>query len=269
MSAQTRSEIADLLDRYGLSPNRRLGQHFLADGNITRKIVTTAGVGPGDRIVEVGAGTGTLTLALAAAGGDVVAYEVDAGLGRLLTEVLDGTGVELRIEDITDVDLGLALGTGPWKMVANLPYNVGTPLVLDAMRNHMNIELFVVLVQKEVADRFVAAPGGKEYGLPSIIAQIYTKPTVAFRVPPQVFFPPPTVESSVVVMPRIEFPQTADRAIQLAQAAFGQRRKMLRRSLDGVLDDPTQILESVGIAPTRRAEDLSPAEFLALAGVET
>ena len=265
MRAQNRTEIASLLERHGLSPNRRLGQHFLADANITRKIVGVAEVKEGDRVVEIGAGTGTLTSALAATGAEVVAYEVDHGLGRVLEDVLSEAAVEIRIADITTVDLGRELVGGPWKMVANLPYNVGTPLVLDSMRRHMNIELFVVLVQREVAERFVARPGTREYGLPSVVAQVYTRPEVAFRVPPQVFFPPPSVESAVVVMRRIPAPAGAERAVAIAQAAFGQRRKMLRRSLDALLDEPVRALEEAGIDPTRRAEELSPAQYLELA----
>lgn len=265
MSAQTRSEIAELLERHGLFPNRRLGQHFLADANITRKIVKTADVSAHDQVVEIGAGTGTLTSALLATGARVVAYEVDAGLGRLLADVFAGTTLDLRIADITSVDLGAALDRGSWKLVANLPYNVGTPVLLDSMRRHPNIELFVVLVQLEVAERFVASPGGKDYGLPSVVAQIYANPEIAFRVPPQVFYPAPSVGSAVLVMPRRAFPKTAERAVEIAQAAFGQRRKMLRGSLSDLFAEPERILESAGLDPKKRAEDLSPTDFLDLA----
>jgi 16S rRNA (adenine1518-N6/adenine1519-N6)-dimethyltransferase len=267
MSAQTRSEISGLLKRHGLSPNRQLGQHFLADGNITRKIVATAGITSSDRVVEVGAGTGTLTLALAATGARIVAYEVDTGLARVLEEVLHGTGVEIRIRDITEVDLGVDLEGGSWKMVANLPYNVGTPLVLDSIRHHPEIESFTILVQREVAERFVAPPGGKAYGLPSVIAQVYTDPTLAFRVPPQVFYPPPTVESAVVVMARVDPPEEAAWAVEIARNAFGQRRKMLRRSLARLIPDVEDVLDRAGIDPSRRAEDLSPLEYLRIAEV--
>lgn len=265
MKAQNRSEIAELLEKYGLAPVHRLGQHFLADANITRKIVATADIGPGDQVVEIGAGTGTLTAALAAAGARVVAYEVDTGLQPLLAEVTGGWDVELRFEDVMKVDLGESLGPGDWKLVANLPYNVGTPLVLDSMRHHHAIKCFVVMVQREVAERFVAEPGGKNYGIPSVVTQIYTDPVVAFRVPRQVFFPVPRVESAVAVMPRVPTPEFAERAVELAGVAFGQRRKMLRRSLASVFEDPVGVLEVAGIDPANRAEDLSPAQFLELA----
>ncbi|MEX1135214.1 MAG: 16S rRNA (adenine(1518)-N(6)/adenine(1519)-N(6))-dimethyltransferase RsmA [Acidimicrobiia bacterium] len=265
MTPQTRTEIADLLERHGLSPVHHLGQNFLADANITRKIVAVAGIRPGDRVLEVGAGTGTLTRALAAAGARVVAYEVDPGLAPVLEEVTDGLDVELRIEDVMRVDLGAALDGGPWTMVANLPYNVGTPLVLDALRTIPVIIRFVVMVQREVAERFAAVPGSKNYGLPSVVAGIHAPARIAFFVPAQVFYPAPSVESAVVVMDRVPTPDGAARAIELAAAGFNQRRKMLRRSLAGVMEDPTATIRAAGLDPTARAEDLTPADFLRLA----
>lgn len=256
-----------MLERHGLTPIHRLGQHFLADANITTKVVSMAEIQNGDNVVEVGAGTGTLTAALAEAGAHVLTYEVDEGLRPVLEEVTAGLDVDLRFEDIMDVDLGATLGQGrPWKFVANLPYNVGTPVVLDAMRHVSQIELFVAMVQKEVASRFCAKPGNKDYGLPSIVAQIHTTPRLDFTVPPQVFFPAPRVESAVLVMPRVPAPSHSERAIELAGVAFRQRRKMLRRSLADEWADAVEMLESVGIAPTARAEDLSPEDYLRLAG---
>ena len=265
MTAQTRSEIADLLSRHGLSPSRRLGQHFLADPNITRKIVDTAGLGPGLQVLEIGAGTGTLTRALAATGAHVVAYEIDAGLLPVLEEATRGLSVELRHLDVTRADLAGALGGGRWVMVANLPYNVGTPLVLDGLRRVPQIERFVVMVQREVAERLVAVPGNKQYGLPSVVAGIHAVGRIAFTVPAQVFYPPPRVESAVVVLDRVAAPKDAERAIEIAGAGFNQRRKMLRGALAGVFDDPATALVRTGIDPTARAEDLSPADYLALA----
>lgn len=267
MSPQSRSDIAGLLDSAGVSPARRLGQHFLADANITNKIVGVSGVGPGDLVVEVGAGTGTLTHALAAVGARVVAYEVDERLRPILDSVLAGMDVDLRFEDIAGVDLEDALDGGPWTMVANLPYNVGTRVVLDAMRFAQSVRRFVVMVQREVAYRLVARPGGKDYGLPSVVAGIHTRAVVAFDVPPQVFYPRPRVDSSVVVMAREKTPPGAERAIELARAAFGQRRKMLRGSLAPVLGHVAATLAEAGIDQTARAEDLSPGDYLRLAGL--
>ena len=266
MTAQSRSEIAGLLRSHGLAPSRRLGQHFLADANITRKIVGLAAVGPGDQVVEVGAGTGTLTRALAATGSHVVAYEVDAGLLPVLEKVTQGLDVELRFLDVTNVDLATDLDGGRWTMVANLPYNVGTPLVLDALRRVPQIERFVVMVQREVAQRLVAGSGSGQYGLPSVVAGIHARGRLAFRVPPQVFYPVPKVESAVVVLDRAPAPQGSERAIEIAGAAFNQRRKMLRGSLAGIFEDPVMVLEGAGLDPTARAEDLSPSDYLRLAG---
>ncbi len=263
--AQTRSEIAELLRRHALAPIHRLGQHFLADANITRKIVSLAGIEAGTRVVEVGAGTGTLTRALADEGAHVVAYEIDHGLRPVLEEVTAGLDVELRFADVTDIDLAAELEGAGWAMVANLPYNVGTPVVMDAMRGVPGIDRFVVMVQDEVARRFVARPGGADYGLPSVVAGIYTDATLAFKVPPQVFYPPPRVESAVVVMKRKDAPDVGRRAVELARAGFGQRRKMLRRSLSSVLENPSATLERAGLDPTNRAEDLSPEDFVRLA----
>jgi 16S rRNA (adenine1518-N6/adenine1519-N6)-dimethyltransferase len=265
MTAQTRSEISALLDRHGLSPIKHLGQHFLADANITRKIVEVSEVGAGSRVVEIGAGTGTLTRALAAAGAHVVAYEIDRGLAPVLVEVTSGLDVELRFENVVDVDFATVLEGAGWAMVANLPYNVGTPVVLDAIRGAPGIERFVVMVQKEVARRFAATAGTEAYGLPSVVAAIYTEARVAFTVPPQVFYPPPRIDSAVVVMTRKITPDGAGRAVELARAGFGQRRKMLRRSLAGIVDEPVALLESAGIDPTARAEDLTSDDFLRLA----
>lgn len=265
MTAQTRSEIAGLLGRYGLAPVHRLGQHFLADANITRKIVGLAMIGPESRVVEVGAGTGTLTRALAATGAHVVSYEVDSGLRPVLAEVTEGLDVELRFEDVTGVDFATALEGVGWVMVANLPFNVGTPVVLDALQTASNIERFVVMVQAEVARRFAAAVGSDDYGLPSVVAGIYASATLAFTVPPQVFYPPPRVESAVVVLTRRSAPPGAEAAIELARAGFGQRRKMLRRSLSTVLDDASVVLERAGIESTARAEVLTPDDWLRLA----
>jgi 16S rRNA (adenine1518-N6/adenine1519-N6)-dimethyltransferase len=265
MTAQSRSEITGLLREHGVAPSRRLGQHFLADPNITRKIVGLAAVGPGEHVVEVGAGTGSLTRALAATGAHVVAYEIDAGLLPVLEEVTQGLDVELRFLDVTTVDLAADLHGGRWTMVANLPYNVGTPLLLDALRRVEQIERFVVMVQREVAERLVADPGSGQYGIPSVVAGIHARSRLAFRVPPQVFYPPPKVESAVVVLDRAPAPEGAERAIEIAGVAFNQRRKMLRRSLSTFFEDPVAVLEAAGIDPTARAEDLSSADYLSLA----
>ncbi|MCL1593142.1 MAG: 16S rRNA (adenine(1518)-N(6)/adenine(1519)-N(6))-dimethyltransferase RsmA [Actinomycetia bacterium] len=268
-SAQSRREILQLLDEAGHRPNKHFGQNFLVDPNVVDRIVAVAELERSSQVVEVGAGTGTLTRALAEVAGTVVAYEIDGSLAEVLNETTDGFGnVDVRISDAAKLDLDVSLGDGSWSMVANLPYNVGTGIVLDAVRCAPRIGRFVVMVQKEVADRLVAGPGSKTYGIPSVIAGLHVRSRIVFTVPPEVFEPRPTIESAVVVMDRINSPALAGRAIELASAAFGQRRKMIRGSLKSVLGDPLPIIEAASLEPTARAETLSPLDFVALAEAE-
>lgn len=259
------AEIRELLARHDVHPSKRLGQHFLADPNIVDRIVRFAEVGAADRIVEIGAGTGTMTRALAATGAHVVSFEVDDSLRPILEETLDGAGVDLRFRDAMTADLEAELEGSPWKLVANLPYNVGTPLLLDMLRHVPKVTRFVVMLQREVADRLVAGPGSKQYGVPSVIARLYATIRFGFGVPPQVFVPPPEVASAVVRLDRIPVDASAAEAERLALAAFGQRRKMLRRSLAGAVADPARLLRTAGIAETARAEELAVDDYLRLA----
>lgn len=256
------------LRRHGIRPRRSLGQHFLVDPNVVRKTVALAELAPGDRVVEVGAGTGTLTRALVAAGARVRAYEVDARLRPVLDEVVAGTA-EVRIEDALDANLAASLEDGPWVLVANLPYHVGTPLLLDLLRHAAQVERFVVMVQREVADRLTARPGSREYGIPSVVVGLYAVFGGTFRVPSRVFYPPPKVESAVIRLDRgpAPSPDLRERAVELAQAAFGQRRKMLRSSLAAVLTDPGAI-GAAGVAGTARPQDLAPGDYVRLAEAE-
>jgi len=261
---QGRAEIIGLLRRHGVNPAKRLGQNFLIDPNIINKIVDLAGVGSDQRVLEVGAGTGTLTRALAATGASVVAYEIDERLRPVLAEVLgEVENVEVRYADAADA----IVGDGSWTVVANLPYYLSTTLLLDWLQAGSQPERFVVMVQREVADRLTAGPGSRVYGIPSVIARLYAVPELAFRVPSTVFYPQPDVESAVVEIVRHEPPPHARTAANLASTAFGQRRKMLRRSLAAALPDPESTLTAAGIDPRSRPEDLDVSEFLALAGV--
>ncbi len=265
VNAQNRGEIVELLARYGLTPNKRLGQHFLADANIVRKVVRTAGLEPGEKVLEIGAGTGTLTRLLVATGAQVVSYEIDARLRPVLDEVLAGLSVDVRFEDAMEADLARLTRTGDWVMVANLPYNVGTTLVIDALQQAPNLKRLVVMMQTEVAARLVARPGSRAYGLSTVAAGLYADVSVAFSVPPQVFIPPPQVGSSVVVLKTRPAPRLAKEAVALAATAFRQRRKMLRGSLAGVVDAGQ--LATAGLGPTKRAEELTPSDYLRLAEV--
>ncbi len=268
LGPQGRAEIRQLLESHGHRPNKVYGQNFLTDPNLVRRIVEVANV-TGRDVVEIGAGTGTLTLALADVARRVVAYEVDLGLVPVLTETLGSvSNVDVRFADAVDVDLGADLVGGSWVLVANLPYNVGTGIILDALRSTPTIDRIVVTVQAEVAQRLTAQPGSKIYGLPSVVVALHATASIAFTVPPHVFEPQPKVDSSVVVIDRIEPPPHAERAIAIAAVAFGQRRKMLRRSLASVFDDPSTVISSAGIDPASRPEQLSAMDYVALATVE-
>lgn len=262
---QSRSDVKALLARHGLSPDKRLGQHFLADPNITRKIAGLAQVGPGDKVLEVGPGTGTLTAALEETGAEVTAIEVDESLRPILEEATNAT---LVFGDAADLDLTQLLGQGEWTFVSNLPYNVGTSIVLDALRTVPQIRRFVVMLQLEVAERLVAMPGSKTYGLPSVVTSLHGVGHIALRVPPQVFVPRPRVGSAVVVIDRRSAHRFTPRAIEIAASAFNQRRKMLRKSLAGTFGDPVAVVEGAGLEPTVRPEDLDPTDFLRLAESE-
>ena len=259
---QTPSDLKDLLARHGLTPDKKLGQHFLVDPNITRKIATLAEVGEGSRVVEIGPGTGTLTAALEETGARVTAIEIDESLRPILEET---TKASLIFVDAANLDLATILGSGEWVLVSNLPYNVGTGIVLDALRFAPMVKRFVVMVQLEVAERLVAGPGTKTYGIPSIVTGLHGVAKVGLRVPPQVFFPPPRVGSAVVVIDRIPAHPLSERAISIASEAFRQRRKMLRKSLAGMFEDPVAITELAGIDQTARPEDLDPTDFIRLA----
>ena len=268
-SPQARREIRDLLDSAGHRPNKHLGQNFLSDPNIAAKIVSLARIDKGTDVVEIGAGTGTLTRPLARVARTVVAYEVDPHLEPILAETTGGIpNIEIRIADASRVRLEDELTGAPWTLVANLPYNVGTGIVLDALTGAPKIASFVVMVQREVADRMLAGPGSKTYGLPSVVVGLHARGSLALTVPRQVFEPQPSVESAVILLDRFEPDPLAPRAIVIAGAAFGQRRKMLRRSLVSVVGDATATIAEAGLDPTLRAEDLSPDDFVALARAE-
>jgi len=265
-SPQGKAVLRGLLDEYGLRPNQAYGQNFLVDPNVIQRIVRLAAVGPGSNVVEIGGGTGTLTAALAATGACVVVYEIDAGLVRVLHHTVgDLPNVEIRHDDAGAADLDRDLASGSWSMVSNLPYNVGTGIVLDALRGAPSVGRFVLLVQREVAHRLLAGPGSRAYGIPSVVTSLYAHGSIAFSVAPTVFYPAPSVASAVIELDRHSAPEQAERAIDIASAAFGQRRKMLRRSLAGVVPEASETLERCGVDPTARAEDLSPESFVAIA----
>ncbi len=269
MTAITPSRLSALLARYEITPSRRLGQHFLIDLNLVKKVVKTARVGPGDPVLEIGAGVGNLTAVLAQTGARVVSYEIDHRLAPVLAETLESYGpqVEMRMEDAMKVDWSEALDGEGWVMVSNLPYGVGTPLLMEMIQNVPAVVRFVVMLQKEVVQRLLAGPSSREYGLPSVVAGLHTRARRVFDLPPQVFFPRPEVISSVVELERVPSHPDAGLAIYLAARAFGKRRKMLRGSLESELAAVEPMLSAAGISADRRPESLSPSDFLRLATV--
>lgn len=257
-----------LLAEHDHRPQKSYGQNFLADPNIVDRIVRTAGVDPSSNVLEIGAGTGALTTALAREAGHVVAYEVDHALEPILASTISHHGnVELRFADASRMRFDRALPSGTWTMVANLPYNVGTGIVLDALQHAPMITRLVVMVQREVADRLTAGPGSKVYGIPSVVVGLHGAAHIAFTVPPHVFEPAPKVDSAVVVIDRTVADPVAPRAIEIATTAFGQRRKMLRKSLAHLLASP-DALTLAGVDPTQRPEDLGPGAFIDIARAE-
>ena len=265
----TRTQVRSLLDRHGISPKRSLGQNFVVEPNTVRRIVELAGVAPGDRVLEIGPGIGSLTLALLEADADVVAVEIDDVLVGVLAEVTGEYPPErIRIvhSDAMAVDWDDLLGDGPWALVANLPYNISVPLVCDLLDAVPAIHRMVVMVQREVGERLVAAPGDDAYGLPSLKVAFHAEARLLGRVPPSVFLPRPRVDSALVAVVRRPSPVVdADPAVlfSLARAGFGQRRKMLRRSLRALVDEGG--LEAAGVEPTARAEELGLAQWADLA----
>jgi 16S rRNA (adenine1518-N6/adenine1519-N6)-dimethyltransferase len=231
-----------------------------------RKIARLAGVGPGDRVLEIGAGLGSLTLALAETGASVTALEVDRHLVPVLREVAAPVGATVVQGDALHQDWDRLLGQDPWALVANLPYNIATPLVLELLERAPQVARMLVMVQAEVGERLAAGPGTKAYGIPSVKAAWWADATVVGRVPPSVFVPPPRVDSALVqVVRRAPAGDESERAavFALVEAGFGQRRKMVRRALAGQIGP--EGFAAAGVRPEARAEELVLADWQRLA----
>jgi 16S rRNA (adenine1518-N6/adenine1519-N6)-dimethyltransferase len=246
------------------APRRDLGQHFLVDENILGVIGRLAELAPADVVLEIGPGRGVLTRYLAERVARVHAVELDAALAAELT-ALPGN-VELEVGDALRVDLGRL---GPTKLVANLPYNVATPLIVESLDGLPTVDVWCVMVQREVADRLFAAPSTRAYGAVSVLVQLAAERTGFHAVSRSVFRPRPNVESALVAFRRTGLPPDYRRVKGLVEAAFAHRRKTLPNSiaLTGIADREraAEALRAVGRPPEARAEQLAPAEFLALA----
>jgi 16S rRNA (adenine1518-N6/adenine1519-N6)-dimethyltransferase len=246
----------------------RLGQNFLRDPNLLQAIVRDADLGPGDVVLEVGAGEGALTAELAPRVAMVHAIEIDAGLRPALEAVVaEHPNVEVQIEDSMRVDL-TGLRPVPTQVVANLPYSIATPLILRTIFELGRVEAWTVMVQREIADRLRAAPGSRQYGGPSVIAQLACEVRLLRAVDPAVFSPRPRVESALLRLER-HGPAPPEAVARLVRQAFAHRRKSLARSLElstpGSREAVRAALAELGLPEDARAEQLSPPQFVALA----
>jgi len=264
--------LRETIAAHDLDARKRLGQHFLLDLNLTRRIARAAApLSPGT-VVEVGPGPGGLTRALLLEGAThVVAIEVDRRAIAALQELREAADGHLQIIEGDALEIDFAtLGPPPRRIVANLPYNVSTALLVRWLHAADDVADMVLMFQKEVVDRLVASPRTKDYGRLSVLAQHVCAVQRLFDVAPSAFVPPPKVTSSVA---RLRPRPAGDRLDDLrplervTAAAFGQRRKMLRGALAGLFTDPAAILTGLGLSPTARAEELTVAEFVKLAGV--
>jgi 16S rRNA (adenine1518-N6/adenine1519-N6)-dimethyltransferase len=262
------SEVRALLAQHGIAPHKALGQNFVVDANTVRKVVRDAGVAAGDLVVEIGPGLGSLTLALRAAGARVVAVEIDAGMVRALRGVLrDDEGVTVVHADAMHVDLADLVQGRPALLVANLPYNVATPLLMHALDSGVFARM-LLMVQREAGERWTARVGHPLYSAVSVKVAARAEARIAARVSRRAFYPVPNVDSvTVAVRPH---PQPSDdaRLFALVEAGFGQRRKRLRNSLTAAGVTPQQTEEAlvaVGLDPGARAEELDLVKWRRLA----
>jgi len=264
----SRREVVDLLARHGLRPRRALGQNFVVDPNTVRRIARLAGVGEADRVLEIGAGLGSLTLALAETGAAVTAVEADPHLVPVLRGVVEPAGVTVVEGDARHLDWAELLSDQSWTLVANLPYNVATPLVLDLLEQVPAIERMLVMVQREVGERLAGHVGDDAYGAVSVKVAFWATATVVGSVPATVFVPRPNVESALVRVDRrpaagVDASVDRRRLFALVDQGFGQRRKMLRRALAGTVD--LSAFECAGVRPESRAEELTLEDWGRLA----
>jgi 16S rRNA (adenine1518-N6/adenine1519-N6)-dimethyltransferase len=269
------AEIRALAAELEVTPTKKLGQNFVVDANSVRRIVQVAKVQPGERVVEVGPGLGSLTLAILETGASVTAVEIDHRLAARLAETARVHGVPDGALEIVDADAlrVTELPGDPAVLVANLPYNVSVPVLLHFLELFPGIQRGVVMVQAEVGERLAAPPGSKVYGAPSVKAAWYGPWRLAGTVSRQVFWPVPNVDSVLVSFTRNAESRGSEderrRTFQIVDAAFQQRRKMLRQAVAGVFGGSaaaaSAVLEQADVAPTARGEELGVDEFLRIA----
>ncbi len=271
-------KAAVLLKKQGFRYKKKWGQNFIFNTNLLRRIAGGAEVAPGDRVLEIGAGAGTLTRVLAEAGAAVLAIEIDNELIPTLEKTTQGSDVTILQGDVLKLDLDeLTKQQGfawPYKIVANLPYYITTPVIMHILENKYHFEQMVIMVQREVAARLTAVPGTKDYGAISLAVRYYTEPSVLFKVDRRQFYPAPDVDSAVVLLQKRKQPPVdvynEGLMFKIIKAAFGQRRKMLLNALQMVepnlsKDKLQLMLQENGIDPQRRGETLSLQEYAMLA----
>ncbi|BDZ37684.1 16S rRNA (adenine(1518)-N(6)/adenine(1519)-N(6))-dimethyltransferase RsmA [Microbacterium suwonense] len=270
------TEIRRLAAELDVTPTKKLGQNFVVDANTVRKIVQAAEVRPGEHVVEIGPGLGSLTLAILEAGASVTAVEIDHRLAERLLQTAAERGAAEGALTVVDADAMriTELPGEPAVLVANLPYNVSVPVLLHFLETFPHLQRGVVMVQAEVAERLAAAPGSKIYGAPSVKAAWYGPWRLCGTVSRRVFWPVPNVDSLLVGFHRDTEPRGDEterrRTFEIVDAAFNQRRKMLRQALSGQFGGSaaaSAALESAGVAPTARGEDLTVDDYHRIARV--
>ena len=253
------------VDKLVLKPNYKLGQNFLIDTNISRKITKLVQGQLADPIIEVGPGTGSLTGELLKDNYRIKAVEIDGKLAEILNErFIDVPNLEIFNEDAMEFDYTQLQGPW-WIFVSNLPYNIGTRLLVKLITEVPVIHRYVVMVQKEVGERIVANPGGKEYGALSVLFKLFTESKIQFDVSKNCFYPPPKVTSSVLTIQRetILDEETRIRAFEISKIAFQQKRKKVKTSLKSIISEDR--LVELGIDPNNRASNLTPENYYDIA----
>jgi 16S rRNA (adenine1518-N6/adenine1519-N6)-dimethyltransferase len=245
----------------------RLGQNFLFDPSIARKIVDSAGLDPGDMVVEIGPGHGTLTKIIAERARRLIAIEFDPWLyKKLLRELEMFKNIELINKDVMHYDFSRL---GPFKVIANIPYYITTPIIFKLINEGKKLQSMTLTIQKEVAERIVAKPGGKDYGILSLMVQYYGKAKIHFTIPAGAFTPRPKVDSSVIgIRKHLEAPvklKDKDTFVRVIKTSFAGRRKMVGNTLRSFAADVKALLESAGIDPKRRPETLTMEEYAVIA----
>lgn len=274
------SYIKEILQEYGFRFSKSLGQNFLIDGNIVRKICEDGNITKEDNVLEIGPGIGTLTEELSLRAKKVVAVEIDKALLPILDETLENcSNVEIVHGDILDIDLNKLFQekfeTGNIKVVANLPYYVTTPIIGKLLEYELDLDSIIVMVQKEVADRIVAEPGNKQYSSLTVFVNYYTNPQILFKVPKTVFMPRPKVDSAVIKLDlKKDDISIVDKKLffKIVRAAFGKRRKTLLNALSSgdlgiTKDELREILKRVDIEPSERAENLKLEDFIKISSI--